>query len=128
MRQRPDRHPAPVAVVTDAFDEAGRLQAVQHTVTDADRRSSRRPSSVGPSGPALGRYEQFMRTIVDATPMVRTSVLRRANPHSRAGIATLHAGARVLASPVARAAMNVLGRRLVNVSVGELPDYPPPGA
>lgn len=73
----------------------------------------------------LSRYEEFMRSIVDATPLVRTSVLRRANPRTRAGIRALHTGARVIASPAGRVAMNVLGRRLVNLSADDLPDYPP---
>jgi hypothetical protein len=53
------------------------------------------------------------------------SVLRRANPSTRAGIRALHASARVVASPAARAVMSVLGKRLVNVAADDLrlPDY-----
>ncbi|MDZ4268150.1 MAG: FAD-dependent oxidoreductase, partial [Mycobacterium sp.] len=73
------------------------------------------------------RYEEFMRRQADATPPVRMSVLRRANPQSRRGIGALHAGARIVASPAGRAAMNLLGKRLVNVAADgmRLPDYPP---
>ncbi len=54
---------------------------------------------------ALIRYERFMRPHVKAAQDVRPWMLRRANPRSRAGIRVLHAGARVAASPVARAVM-----------------------
>jgi 2-polyprenyl-6-methoxyphenol hydroxylase-like FAD-dependent oxidoreductase len=77
---------------------------------------------------ALTRYEQFMRSqLVDATPPVRMSVLRRANPRTRAGIRALHTGARIVASPAGQAAMNVLGKRLVHVAADDLhlPDYSP---
>jgi 2-polyprenyl-6-methoxyphenol hydroxylase-like FAD-dependent oxidoreductase len=74
---------------------------------------------------ALTRYEQFMRPLVDATPPVRMSVLRRANPRTVAGIRALHAGARVIASPAGQAATSVLGRRLVNIAADglQLPEY-----
>ncbi|NVN51734.1 FAD-dependent monooxygenase [Mycolicibacterium hippocampi] len=75
----------------------------------------------------LDRYEAFMRRQADATPPVRMSVLRRANPQSRRGIGALHAGARIVASPAGRAVMNLLGKRLVHVAADgtRLPDYPP---
>ena len=75
---------------------------------------------------ALSRYEQFMRPLVEATPPVRMSVLRRANPRTRAGIRTLHTGARLVASPAGRAAMRLAGKRVVNIAAEglELPDYP----
>lgn len=75
---------------------------------------------------ALNRYEQVMRRLVDATPPVRMSVLRRANPRTRAGIRALHLGARTATSPAGKAVMNLLGKRLVNVAADsfELPDYP----
>ncbi|MGB3353987.1 MAG: FAD-dependent monooxygenase [Mycobacterium sp.] len=75
----------------------------------------------------LDRYEAFMRRQADATPPVRMSVLRRANPQSRKGIGALHAGARIVASPAGRAVMNLLGQRLVHVAADgmRLPDYPP---
>ena len=75
----------------------------------------------------LDRYEAFMRRQADATPPVRMSVLRRANPQSRRGIGALHAGARIFASPAGRAVMNLLGKRLVHVAADgtRLPDYPP---
>lgn len=66
-----------------------------------------------------------MRPHVDATPPVRMSVLRRANPRTHAGIRALHAGARIVASPAGRTVMNLLGKRLVNVAADDLdlPDY-----
>ncbi len=75
---------------------------------------------------AFARFERFMRPIIDATPPVRMSVLRRANPRTRVGIRALHTGARLFASPAGQAAMNFLGRRLVNVAADDLalPDYP----
>ena len=72
---------------------------------------------------ALVRYETFMRSIVDDTPLVRMGMLRRMNPRTQAGIAAIHTGAKVLASPVGQAAVKVLGRRLVNVAVDQLPNY-----
>ena len=81
-------------------------------------------------GTALTRYEQFMRPVIDAAPPVRMSVLRRANPRTRAGIRALHAGARVVASAPGRAIMDVLGKRLVNIAADDLqlPDYEGSGA
>ncbi|CAN5148646.1 FAD-dependent monooxygenase [soil metagenome] len=74
---------------------------------------------------ALTRYEQFMRPVIDATPPVRMSVLRRANPRTRAGIRALQTSARVIASPAGRAVMTVLGKRLVTLAADDLqlPDY-----
>ncbi|HYJ54976.1 MAG TPA: FAD-dependent monooxygenase [Mycobacterium sp.] len=76
---------------------------------------------------ALAGYERSMQPFVDATPPVRMSVLRRANPRTRAGIRVLHTGARIVASPAGQAAMNVLGKRLVHVAADDvqLPDYSP---
>ncbi|CAN5551832.1 FAD-dependent monooxygenase [soil metagenome] len=75
---------------------------------------------------ALTRYEEYMRTVVAAAPLVRMSVLRRANPRTQAGIRTLHAGARVIASAAGQAVMAVLGKRLVTVAADDvaLPNYP----
>lgn len=83
-------------------------------------------SSTDDQRAAVDRYERFMRTCVDATPPVRKSVLRRANPRTRAGIRALHAGARIVGSPVGRATMNLLGKTLVHVAADDLrlPDYP----
>ncbi|MDT5273415.1 MAG: hypothetical protein QOG95_347 [Mycobacterium sp.] len=67
-----------------------------------------------------------MRPHVAAAQNVRPAVLRRANPRTRAGIRTLHTGARVIASPAVRAGMSMIGRRFGGVA-GEdikLPDYP----
>lgn len=75
---------------------------------------------------ALTNYEQFMRShLIDATPPVRMSVLRRANPRTRGGIRALHTGARVAASPAAQVAMKLIGKRLVTVAADglHLPDY-----
>ena len=77
---------------------------------------------------ALTNYEQFMRTnLVDATPPVRINTLRRANPRTRGGIRALQAGARVVASPAAQAAMKLIGKRFVTVAADglRLPDYAP---
>lgn len=75
---------------------------------------------------ALARYEQTMSPLIDATPRIRMSVLRRANPRTRVGIRALHAGAWIVGSPVGRAAMNLFGGRLVNIGADDfhLPDYP----
>ena len=53
-------------------------------------------------------------------------MLRRANPRTAAGIRALHAGARVIAGPVGRAAMKLPGSDLVNIASDDLrlPDYP----
>jgi 2-polyprenyl-6-methoxyphenol hydroxylase-like FAD-dependent oxidoreductase len=76
---------------------------------------------------ALARYEQFMRPVVEATPLARTSVLRWANPRTRAGIRALHASARLIASPFGQATINVVRKRLVDVGGDglKLPDYTP---
>jgi 2-polyprenyl-6-methoxyphenol hydroxylase-like FAD-dependent oxidoreductase len=76
---------------------------------------------------ALTRYEQFMRPVVEATPLARTSVLRRANPRTSAGIRALHAGARLIASPFGQATISVVRKRLVGVGGDDvqLPDYKP---
>jgi 2-polyprenyl-6-methoxyphenol hydroxylase-like FAD-dependent oxidoreductase len=75
---------------------------------------------------ALGNYERFMGTHVAASTPVRMGTLRAANPRTRVGIRTLHAIARVAASPPAQAIMKLFGRRLVHVSADDLglPDYP----
>jgi hypothetical protein len=77
---------------------------------------------------ALIAYEASMRPFVDATPPVRISVPRRANPHTRSGIRALHAGARTVTSPAGRAAMKLLGKRLVHVAADDLrlPEYDQP--
>jgi 2-polyprenyl-6-methoxyphenol hydroxylase-like FAD-dependent oxidoreductase len=74
---------------------------------------------------ALARYEEFMRPHVDNAQDVSPRVLRRANPRTAAGIRTLHAGARVVASRAGRAATDLIGRRLVTVAADDvaLPDY-----
>lgn len=75
---------------------------------------------------ALARYEQFMRPVVEATPLARTSVLRRANPRTRAGIRAFHASARLIASPVGSAIVNVARKRFDGGGDGvRLPDYEP---
>lgn len=75
---------------------------------------------------ALVRYEQFMRAITDATPMLKMSVLRRANPRTRGGIRVVQAGARFAASRAGRAAMAGVGKRIVRLPFDGLvlPDYP----
>ena len=73
----------------------------------------------------LARYEQLMRPVVDATPPVKMSMLRRANPSTSAGIRTLHAGARVLATSAGQTAMDLLGKRFsTGLDTVQLPDYP----
>jgi deazaflavin-dependent oxidoreductase (nitroreductase family) len=78
---------------------------------------------------ALAGFERFMRPLVEAMPPVRMSVLRRANPRTRAGIRVLHSGARLMASPAGRAVTTTFGRRLVDVGLDglRLPDYPAGG-
>ncbi len=74
---------------------------------------------------ALAQYQLLMRPFVDAAPHVRRNVLRLANPRTRIGIRTLHAGARLAASHVVRAVTAVTGTGLVNIAEGtRLPDYP----
>lgn len=79
---------------------------------------------------ALGRYEDFMRTNVVATsPVIRHSVLRRANPRTDAGIRAVRAGFRTAASRVGQATMKALGQRFTSGAADRLrlPDYPPVG-
>ena len=75
---------------------------------------------------ALTRYEQFMRPHVSSAQQVRPVVLRRASPQTRAGIRALHAGVRVIASPVVRKGLSVLGSRFGRSAAEDitLPDYP----
>ncbi|WP_319428912.1 FAD-dependent monooxygenase [Mycobacterium sp. RTGN5] len=85
-------------------------------------------SRTGDAGTALARYEQFMRAhVVDASPVIRRSVLRRANPRTGAGIRALHAAARIVASPAGKATTKVLGNRFTTGAADglRLPDYPP---
>lgn len=77
---------------------------------------------------ALTRYQQLMAPFVDAVPLIRPGVLRRANPRSRAGIRVLHAAAAVAAGPIGRAATAVAtaaGKLPINLAAGEppLPTY-----
>jgi 2-polyprenyl-6-methoxyphenol hydroxylase-like FAD-dependent oxidoreductase len=77
---------------------------------------------------ALARYEQFMRAhVVDASPIMRRGVLRRANPRTRAGVRALHTAARIAASPAGQATMKALGTRLATGAADRLrlPEYPP---
>jgi 2-polyprenyl-6-methoxyphenol hydroxylase-like FAD-dependent oxidoreductase len=77
---------------------------------------------------ALARYEQFMRAnVVDATPVIRRSVLRAANPRTRVGVRALRTAARIVASPTGQVTTKVLGKRLVTGAADglRLPDYPP---
>lgn len=76
---------------------------------------------------ALTSYERFMREkLVDKTPPVQMSMLRRANPRTSRGIRLLHTGARVVTSPAGKAISKLAGKRLVRVSADDLvlPDYP----
>lgn len=75
---------------------------------------------------ALANYERFMGTHVAASRAVRIGMLRRMNPRTRLGIRMLHGLARVVASPVARTAMSIVGKTFFHVSADELglPDYP----
>ena len=76
-------------------------------------------------GSALAKYQVLMRPFVDAAPLVRASVLRLANPRTRAGIRALHAAARFAASPAGNAITAVTGKGLVNVADDlPIPDYP----
>jgi 2-polyprenyl-6-methoxyphenol hydroxylase-like FAD-dependent oxidoreductase len=73
----------------------------------------------------LARYERLMRPVVDATPPVKMSMLRRANPRTPAGIRALHAAARVFATSPGQTAMDLLGRRFsTGLDTVRLPDYP----
>jgi 2-polyprenyl-6-methoxyphenol hydroxylase-like FAD-dependent oxidoreductase len=69
---------------------------------------------------ALSRYERFMRLHVKAAQDVRPWMLRRANPRSSAGIRVLHAGARVVASPPARAVRRLSGGRFSRVAAEQV--------
>ncbi|BBZ28139.1 FAD-binding monooxygenase [Mycolicibacterium madagascariense] len=75
---------------------------------------------------ALANYERFMGAHVAASRTVHIGMLRRMNPRTRLGIRTLHGLARIVASPVVRTAMSVVGKTLVHVSADDLrlPDYP----
>ncbi len=75
---------------------------------------------------ALARYEHFMRRHVESAGQVNANTVRRANPRTPAGIRALHAGARLASGPAGRAAMKVLGKRLVRTAADEmvLPEYP----
>jgi 2-polyprenyl-6-methoxyphenol hydroxylase-like FAD-dependent oxidoreductase len=84
-------------------------------------------SGPGDHRAALARYEDFMVSqAVPTTPPVRAGLLRRANPRTVGGIRALHAGARLVAGPVGRAASKLLGGRFVDVGIARLrlPDYP----
>jgi 2-polyprenyl-6-methoxyphenol hydroxylase-like FAD-dependent oxidoreductase len=65
-------------------------------------------------GSALARYQLLMRPFIDAAPPVRAGMLRLANPRTRNGIRALHAGARVVTSPVGKAIAAVAGRGQMN--------------
>jgi len=75
---------------------------------------------------ALASYEQFMRPHVTSAQQVRPAMLRRASPQTRAGIRTLHAGARVIASPAIRKGLSLAGSRFSRSAAEDvtLPDYP----
>jgi 2-polyprenyl-6-methoxyphenol hydroxylase-like FAD-dependent oxidoreductase len=80
------------------------------------------------TGTALRRYEQFMRAhVVDASPIMRRNMLRRASPRTRAGVHGVRLAARVVASPVGQATMKALGNRFTSGAADRLrlPDYPP---
>jgi deazaflavin-dependent oxidoreductase (nitroreductase family) len=77
----------------------------------------------------LAGYEKVMRSVVDSIPPVKMSVLRRANPRTHGGIRALHAGARVIASPLGQKATGLLSRRFTTgLDALQLPDYPPADA
>lgn len=74
---------------------------------------------------ALTRYQSRMRPFVDASPRVRASVLRLANPRTTAGIGTLHLVTRLAASPLARAIGSLTGAGIARIADGApLPEYP----
>jgi 2-polyprenyl-6-methoxyphenol hydroxylase-like FAD-dependent oxidoreductase len=75
---------------------------------------------------ALDRYETFMRTCAEAAPPIRIGVLKRANPQTALGIRTLHAGARLIGSPIGQAATKFAGKRFTNSPADnvQLPEYP----
>jgi 2-polyprenyl-6-methoxyphenol hydroxylase-like FAD-dependent oxidoreductase len=72
---------------------------------------------------ALGSYQLLMRPFVDAAPYVRPAMLRMANPRTRTGIRALHAGARLVSSPVGKALGAVTGNRMNAAEQLPLPDY-----
>lgn len=77
---------------------------------------------------ALVRYERWMRSnVIDATPPVKMSTLRRANPRTPAGIRGLQTIARIAAGPIGQTAMKLFGNRMARVAVDglQLPDYAP---
>lgn len=75
---------------------------------------------------ALSRYERYMRPLAEKAGQVSIDTLRRANPRTQRGIDVLHTVSRLAATPVARGAMKLLGRRMVTVASDgvRLPDYP----
>lgn len=75
---------------------------------------------------ALARYERFMRGYAELAPQVSIKTLRRANPATPTGIRVLHAGARLAAGPVGRAATKLFGNRWAHADADDirLPDYP----
>lgn len=58
---------------------------------------------------ALTRYQRAMQPFVKTAPVVRAEMLRLANPRSRWGIRTVHAGARLAAGPLGRVVGAVTG-------------------
>ncbi len=71
---------------------------------------------------ALASYKLLMRPFVDAAPYVRPAMLRMANPRTRTGIRALHAGARLVSSPVGKAVSAVTGNRMNAAEQLPLPD------
>jgi 2-polyprenyl-6-methoxyphenol hydroxylase-like FAD-dependent oxidoreductase len=75
---------------------------------------------------ALARYEQWMReNVVDASPVIRRSVLRRANPRTRKGVRAVRSAARIVASPVGQTTIKLLGNRFTSGAADSLrlPEY-----
>lgn len=72
---------------------------------------------------ALARYQLSMRPFVDAAPYIRPAMLRMANPRTRTGIRALHAGVRLVSSPVGKALGAVTGNRMNAAEHLPLPDY-----
>lgn len=72
---------------------------------------------------AVRRFQRSMQPFVKTAPAVRAGMLRLANPRTRSGIRTVHAGARLAAGPVGRAVGAMAG--LGNIGGGDLqlPDY-----
>lgn len=77
---------------------------------------------------ALAAYERIMRRHAEAARPVSSRRLRRINPRTRGGIRALHAGARLVASPVGRSAMKLFGKGIASSSADRLalPDYADP--